>query len=303
MSDSSRLTPLEYAALAAIVVIWGVNNAAAALATQVLPPMLLGAMRFALAGVCLAFFVRPPFPNLKHLLLLAVVGGPVHFGLVYLGFALADDLSPYAVSLQLWIPFSALFSWLLLKERLSVPAMVGMAVAFAGVVFMTADPRAMHDWKAIVVGAGASAAWAFATVTARRAAGVPPLKMQAVLAFVAAPSLFLGSMLFEHDQAGAIARADMLIWASVVWAALISTVIATGLLFWLVQRREAGRVTPYLLATPVVSIAIGAGLMGDVLTPQILVGAAATIGGVGLVALAEQRMRRAALAAKAAAVA
>jgi O-acetylserine/cysteine efflux transporter len=80
-------------------------------------------------------------------------------------------------------------------------------------------------------------------------------------------------------------------------------VIATGLLFWLVQRREAGRVTPYLLATPVVSIAIGAGLMGDVLTPQILAGAAATIGGVGLVALAESRLKRAAMAAKAAAAA
>lgn len=302
MPDSARLTPLEYAALAAIVVIWGVNNAAAELATEVLPPMLLGALRFGMAGLCLIPFVRPPFPQPKNLLLLALIGGPVHFGLVYLGFALAEDLSPYAVSLQLWIPFAALFSWLMLKERLSAPALVGMLVAFAGVVVMTADPRAFRDWKAILVGAGASAAWAFATVTARRTAGVPPLKMQGILSLVAAPSLLLGSVLFEHDLSGAIGRATPLIWASVVWAALISTVIATGLLFWLVQRREAGRVTPYLLATPVVSIAIGAGLMGDVLTPQILVGAAATIGGVGLVAVAERRLKRA-LADRAAAAA
>ena len=67
--------------------------------------------------------------------------------------------------------------------------------------------------------------------------------------------------------------------------------IATGLLFWLVQRREAGRVTPYLLATPVVSIAIGWGLMGDVLTPQILIGAALAMAGVGVVALAERGLR------------
>jgi O-acetylserine/cysteine efflux transporter len=72
---------------------------------------------------------------------------------------------------------------------------------------------------------------------------------------------------------------------------LISTVIATGLLFWLVQRREAGRVTPYLLTTPLVSIAIGWGFLGDVLTAQILIGAAVTIGGVAVVALAERGLR------------
>ena len=55
--------------------------------------------------------------------------------------------------------------------------------------------------------------------------------------------------------------------------------------------REAGRVTPYLLATPVVSILIGWGLMGDVLTPQILTGSAITMLGVGVVALAERGLR------------
>ena len=76
-----------------------------------------------------------------------------------------------------------------------------------------------------------------------------------------------------------------------IWAGVVSSVLATTLLFWLVQRREAGRVTPYLLATPVVSMAIGWGLMGDVLTPQILTGAAIAMGGVVLVALAERGLR------------
>ena len=86
-------------------------------------------------------------------------------------------------------------------------------------------------------------------------------------------------------------QATPLIWATILWAALISTVIATGLLFWLVQRREAGRVTPYLLSTPIVSIGIGVAFLGDVLTAQIVVGACATIGGVAVVALAERGLR------------
>jgi O-acetylserine/cysteine efflux transporter len=82
-----------------------------------------------------------------------------------------------------------------------------------------------------------------------------------------------------------------MVWASLLWAGIVSSVLATTLLFWLVQRREAGRVTPYLLVTPVVSMLIGWGLMGDVLTPQILTGSAITMGGVALVALAERGLR------------
>ena len=285
------LTPREIAALAAIVVIWGINNAAAEVATAVVPPLLVAALRFMLAAVFLAPFVRPPFPNPKSLAVIVICGGPIHFGLVYLGFALVEDLSPYAVSLQLWIPFTALFAWLLLGERLSRGALLGLLIAFAGIVYMTADPHAFRDWQGIAVGALASAFWALTTVVARRTTSVPPLKMQGLIAMVSAPTLLIGAFLFEPDPLVAVQAATPLIWATILWAALVSTVIATGLLFWLVQRREAGRVTPYLLSTPIVSIAIGAGLLGDVLTAQILIGAAVTIGGVAVVALAERGLR------------
>jgi O-acetylserine/cysteine efflux transporter len=215
----------------------------------------------------------------------------VHFGLIYYGFSLTEDLSPFAVSLQLWIPFTALFAWLLLGERLTRGAALGLVIAFGGVVVMTADPRAFRDWDAICVGVLASAAWAVTTVIARRTTSVPPLKMQGLLSLVAAPTLGLGAGLFEPTAMQSIARATPLVWASIAFAALVSTVMATGMLFWLVQRREAGRVTPYLLTTPLVSILIGVGFLGDVLTPQIVIGAAATIGGVAVVALAERGLR------------
>jgi O-acetylserine/cysteine efflux transporter len=291
MPQSHPLTPREIAALAFIVVIWGANNAAAEVATDVLPPLLVGALRFSMAAVFLAPFVRPPFPNPISLLVLVVCGGPLHFGLVYYGFSLTEDLSPYAVSLQLWIPFTALFAWLLLGERLPKAALLGLVIAFAGVVFMTADPRALRDWDAIAIGVVASACWALATVVARRTAGVPPLKLQGMLSLVAAPTLFVGAFLFEGNVPAALGRATPAVWAAIAFGALISTVIATGLLFWLVQRREAGRVTPYLLSTPIVSIAIGVAFLGDVLTAQIVIGACATIGGVAVVALAERGLR------------
>ena len=166
-----------------------------------------------------------------------------------------------------------------------------MAVAFLGVAWMTLDPHAFEDWKAILVGIAASGCWAMTTVIARRTTSIPPLKMQGLLALVALPGLAAASAVFERDQAAQIMSATPLVWVCILWAGIASSVVATSLTFWLVQRREAGRVTPYLLATPVVSIAIGWGLLGDVLTVQILVGATLTMAGVALVALAERGLR------------
>ncbi|MEG2314196.1 EamA family transporter, partial [Brevundimonas sp.] len=100
-----KLTPLEIGAIVAIVIIWGVNNAAAKLATEYMPPMMVAAMRFGVAAVCLVPFVRPPFPNWKALMLIAVLGGPIHYGLIYYAFSLAHDVSPVSVATQMWIPF------------------------------------------------------------------------------------------------------------------------------------------------------------------------------------------------------
>ena len=287
----SPLSSVEILAIIAVVLIWGVNNAAAKFGTETLPPLLMATLRFALAAACLIPFVRPPFPNWKSLLVIVGMGGPVHYGLIYLAFWLAHDVSPVSVAAQLWVPFTALFAFLLLGERLSIFALVGMGVAFLGVAGMTLDAHAIADWKGIVVVIGAGAAWALTTVVARRTTSIPPLKMQGLLALVALPTLAFGSALFEKGQWEAVKQADALVWACVIWAGLVSSVLATTLVFWLVQRREAGRVTPYLLATPVVSILIGWGFMGDVLTPQILIGAAVTMGGVAIVALAERGLR------------
>lgn len=287
----SPLSPAEILAILAVVVIWGVNNAAAKLATEVLPPLLTGALRFAIAAACLVPFVRPPFPNWKSLLIITGIGGPLHYGLIYLAYWLAEDVSPVSVASQLWVPFTALFAFLLLRERLSKVALTGVGVAFVGVAWMTLDPHALVDWKAILVGTAAACAWALTTVVARRTTSIPPLKMQGLLALVTLPTLAFASAVFERGQWEAVQKADALVWVCVIWAGLVSSVLATTLVFWLVQKREAGRVTPYLLATPVVSILIGWGLMGDVLTPQILAGAALTMGGVAIVALAERGLR------------
>ncbi|MDB5469356.1 MAG: EamA family transporter [Caulobacter sp.] len=291
MSTSPRtpFTGAEWAAIFAIILVWGLNNAAAKVATQVLPPLFMGGARFLVALLFLLPFMKPPWPPWRQILPLVLLAGPLHFGLVYIAFAMVHNLSPIVVALQLWIPMTALAAWLILKETMPRAAVAGMLIAFGGVAWMSLDPHGAADLAGIGIGVLASALWAIATVLMRRAPGIRPLKMQGLTSLAAAPVLLAASFAFEPDVVQKATTATPFIWGLVVYAALASTVGATALLFWLVQRREAGRVTPWFLLTPLVSCTIGVGFMGDKVTPQLLGGGLATMVGVALVALSERR--------------
>ena len=288
-SKSSPLTVVEYLAILAIILTWGINNAAAKVATAYLPPMLMGGLRFASALAFLFPFVRPPFPEPKKLLTIVLLTGPIHFGVIYVAFSMADALSPLVVASQLWIPFTAIFAWRMLGETMRPPAVIGLAIAFVGVAWMSLDPHAAGDLPAILLIVFAGACWAVATVLVRKTPGIKPLKMQGMTALVAAPSLLALSFLFEHDQVAKMQAAPPIAWLCVLFAGVVSTIGASALLFWLVQKREPGRVTPYFLLTPLVSCTIGVLFLDDKLTAQLLIGGGATMVGVALVALTEKR--------------
>lgn len=290
-SKSSPLTVVEYLAILAIILTWGINNAAAKVATAYLPPMLMGGLRFASALAFLFPFIRPPFPEPKKLLLIVLLTGPIHFGVVYLAFSMADALSPLVVASQLWIPFTAVFAWRMLGETMRVPAAIGLVIAFVGVAWMSLDPHAAGDLPAIALILFSSACWAVATVLVRKTPGLKPLKLQGMTALVATPVLLAMSFVFETEQVARIQAAPPIAWLCVLFAGIVSTIGASALLFWLVQRREAGRVTPYFLLTPLVSCTIGILFLGDKLTAQLLIGGGATMVGVALVALTEKRAK------------
>src|SRR5215831_11047303 len=237
-SDSS-FSAAEWAAIWSVVVVWGLNNAAGKYATEALPPLLIGGLRFLVTLVCLFPFIKPPFPDWRLFLPVILLTGPLHFGVIYWGFKLAHNLSLFSVSLQLWIPLAALFSWLILKEAMPRAAIAGMVLAFAGVAFMTLDPSAKGDVVAVSVGLFASTLWALGAVLVRRLPPVKALKVQGCVSLAAAPSLLLAAFLFEPHLIAQAKAASLMVWLSVIYAGLVSSVEATVALFWLLQRREA----------------------------------------------------------------
>lgn len=293
MSHASRaLAPLDMIQLVSVAFIWGVNNILAKIAVDALPAMMTVAVRFVFVLVALIWFIRmPPRAMWGPFVLMLIFVGPLHFGVQYAGLKLATDIAPMVVAMQLWAPASVVFAALLLKEVVSPLRWAGVAVAFLGTASMNFDPAVFAQGGALFLVALASIFYGFGAVMVRKIAGMNVWATQAWIALAIVPTMVGASLLFETGHVEAARNAHWIVWAALIFGGLISSIIANAFLFRLVQKYEVSRTTPYLLMTPVISFTLAAVVLHNQITPQILIGAAMTIGGVLLVAIAERRFK------------
>ncbi|NWG53675.1 MAG: DMT family transporter [Hydrogenophilaceae bacterium] len=287
----AAIAPLDVAALIAIAAVWGVNNLLTKIAIDGLAPLLLLVVRFAIVAVVLVGYLKPPDGGWRPLLLVALLTGPLHFGVQYVGLAMAQDLSPMVIGMQLWIPASVICASIFLKERAGPWRTAGIGAAFCGVVVLAADPVVFDQIGALIIVSLAAFTYGAGAVFVRRAPALHPLSYQAWIAVLSLPPLLAGSLAFESDHLAMMREAPWFVWFAIVFAALASSVGANALMFHLVQRYEVSRTTPFLFLSPIISITLGILVLDDPLTAQFALGAALALAGVALTTMADRLER------------
>lgn len=275
----------DNAFLVLIAVIWGLNSVLTKVALDYVPPLFLTVVRFSITLVLLAPFVRPIGPMWKPLFVVCLLTGPIHFGIQFLGLKLATDLSPMVIAMQLWIPATVGLAAVFLKERVAPMRVLGMTVSFAGIVVLAFEPSVLVQMHAFTLVAIAAVAYGAATVMMRKFGGLDPVQTQAWLALLTIPSLGLLSLGTEQGQIQSLLTAPPIVWFALVFASLLSGIVANVGMWQLIQRYEVSRTTPFTLLTPVIAVALGIVLLGDPLSPQLFIGALLVLGGVAVVAL------------------
>lgn len=272
-----------------IVTLWGLNFPVAKLGFTELPPILLTALRFSLVALILVPFVPRPTGRYRQLLVLATVLGGVHFSLMFIGLSRLDSAT-VAIASQLTVPFAALLAAFVFKDYLGWRRTLGMAVAFAGVAVMAGEPRILADpWPLawIVVGAFA---WAVANIQVKRIGAIDGLVLNGWMAAFAAPQLFVVSWLVEGDSWGRVGEAGFVGFGSVVYMALLVTIVGYGLWYRILRLYPVNLVMPYTLLVPVIGVAAGIGLLGEPLSWPIVVGGGATLVGVAIIVWRRPRL-------------
>ncbi|MES2414243.1 MAG: EamA family transporter [Pseudomonadota bacterium] len=294
---NNALTGRDLAAALAVVFIWGINFVITKIALRDFTPFQLGAIRFTLATLPLAFFFRPPAVHWKWVVMYGLFQGVGQFGMMFLSLKVGMTAALASVLLQTQVFFTALFGFFLLRERTTGPQKAGMVLAALGIccfVMNYVNPGASGPGVTTVLGfvliLCAAAMWAVSNIVARRVqqinAGYSPIAFVVWSSAVAIlPFVLLSWLLDAEAVRWRWLDAHWTSWVEAVYLGWAATLCGYSLWTWLLQRHPANRVSPFALGVPVVGLATGMIVLGEVITPWQWGGIALTACALGCVVL------------------
>ncbi len=273
---------VDFAATMLVVVIWAFNFVAGKIGLSEFPPLLMLGLRFALAGALLAPFIRLPLRRWRLVVLIGIVLGGLHFGLVFSGLQ-GVHAGPAAIAGQLTVPFSAFLAWIVYGERLGWPQLAGIVIAFAGVYILAGDPTQQPDPFYLLLVVLGAFAWAIANILIKRLGPISPFVLNAWVAVIGAPILFAASAAIEDGQLQAIADAGWRGWGTVVFMAVGASITAYGLWYYLLGKHQLNRIVPMTLLAPVLAVVLAVLILGEPITLRVVAGGLLTIIGVAMI--------------------
>lgn len=272
--------------------IWGSTWLFIKLGLNDLPPITFAGIRFVIAAIILFVLIavrRVPLPRTRQdLILLAVTGVlsfSLNYGLVFWGEQYIS--SGLAALLQSTLPAFGLIiaHYYLPRERMTLPRMAGvlLGVVGVGVIFSNqlavSGPRALWGSAALVLSAFC-AAYANVLVKAYGLNLQPSVLAAGQMLFGLIPLLLIGIPLEGNPLKF---HWTPIAWISMLYLAIVGTVIAFLLYYWLMHNMDVTKTMLIALVTPVVAVVLGMLVLKEELNWRTLVGGAMIMSGIGLI--------------------
>lgn len=220
----------------------------------------------------------------------AVLSGGLNFALSFAGLKLAPNVSSVAIAGQLSVPFTTLLSVALLGEIVRWRRLLGITLAFAGVLVIGFDPQMLARWESLVLVIGSALAASLGIIAMKKLFGFRPLELQAWLAWISLPLLLIASVQIEHPDFPALAHVSWQAWAALLFTAVGASIGAHTGYFHLIQRYPITSIAPLTTLSPIFTIFFGVVMLGEQPSGRILLGAALTLAGVLIITLRERRI-------------
>lgn len=283
-------------AFAAIYVLWGSTYLAIRYAIDTLPPFLMAATRFLIAGTILfawavisgeriryALSQWPKALLIGGLLLLGGNGG-VTWAEKYIATGLAALL---VASEPLWV---VMLNWALTHRRPNAKVLLGVFIGLVGVALLVGDGLGNADAssKMSLVSAGvvllAAVSWAAGSVYANHRPIEASTSMASGMQMLAGGLLLLVPALVAGDFPRLnLAKASWLSIGAVCYLIVFGSLVGFTAYSWLLRNVTPARAATYAYVNPVVAVLLGWFLASEPLTLRMLVAAAIIVGSVVLI--------------------
>jgi drug/metabolite transporter (DMT)-like permease len=303
LAPSSPPALAIWAGIWVLYLVWGSTYLGIAIAVETIPPFLMAAVRFLIAGgILLAWSAAREgrgfdLPSRRQVRDSAIVGTLLlggGMGMVAVGEQTVPSgvAALFVAMMPLWV---AVFGRTLLGDRLPAIVAGGIGLGLVGVAVLVWPGDASLDGVdplhlgAVIL---SPISWALGSVFAARRADLPrrPLVATAFQMILGGLALAIMSVLAGEPGAfdpAAISGASM---AAFVYLTLIGSLFAFTVFAWLIQVAPLARVTTYAYVNPVVAVILGAIVLGEPITPRTVVAGGIIVVAVALIVTARGRL-------------
>jgi drug/metabolite transporter (DMT)-like permease len=287
-----------WTALVIVYIAWGSTYVGIRVMDRTTPPLIGGAVRFLAAGALMYGFIvlrrrRLPRVTGREFASLALVGvlllsggnGLVTLAERHVPAGLAALL---VASMPLWV----LVLRTLAGDRPRRATLVGLAIGFCGVGLLVLRGGGGHsvDVAQMLVVVGAALSWALGSFLSSRlplpadvAAGT------AIEMLIGGAALAgLGPLFGEHWQAltGQVSTDG---WIAIAYLGLVGSILAFTAYVWLLQNAPISKISTYAYVNPVVAVVLAAVILGEAITPVMVLGGVVIVTAVAVVIRSESR--------------
>ncbi len=269
-----------------VVIAWGFNFVVIRWGLDDIPPMLLGALRFALVAFPAMIWIAPPKIPLRWIFAYGFTISFAQFALLFAGMYLGMPAGLASLVLQAQVLFTLLFAALLLGEPPKLEQWLCLLIALGGLAVLASQGG---DGSMTTIGfmltLGAAAAWGMGNIINRKIGGmgqvnllglvvwgalIPPIPFMMLSLWMEGPDLIVSSLVNINLQSILV----------LVYLAAVATLFGYRVWAGLLTRYQAGVVAPITLLVPVVGLVFAQWMLDETLNSVQLIGIALVMAGL-----------------------
>lgn len=286
-------------AFAAIYIIWGSTYFVTLIAVQNLPPFLLGAIRFIIAGLILLGWniIRKEKVFEIHTIKHAAVSG---FLMLFIGNGAVIWVEQFLPSAAVAIIVSSAPIWFVVLDKplwsqnfKSKATIAGLITGFAGVVLLFGERLFNSGADKVHIGLSSmlfliigSMGWAGGSLYSKYKSSGVSAPVNTAWQMIAAGIVFIpGSIIRSEWQMVNWQNVPAIAWFSLVYLILFGSIVAFSAYVWLLKVRPATQVSTYAYVNPVVAVLLGVFFANELISVTQILGLVTILGGVLLINL------------------
>ena len=239
------------------------------------PPILMASLRMGLVFLILIPFWKFKLPNkklFKPLLFFSVSMGVLVYVFMNLSLYYSLIISPIILGSQLAIPFGILASALILDENISTPKWYLILTSFLGILIIFFDPKLTDNFLGLFYASLMALFFGLAQVYSRQLKELPTSMINAFTGLFGFFILIIISFVIEGDILSNVKQIDKNSWLLISYQAVIVSLCAHLLMFYLYKFYTVGQIFPFYSLFPIFGIILTYLVFGELPTIMFILG-------------------------------